>query len=491
MLKTHIKLKPLLASILFVFASTTASAGLAYASNANANNNKPAGNNGTIKIDGTDIDQLHDNDPHVACTFSVNWFGFDEGTRNTTVTFDAQEPTSKDQLLTQDSTFTGSGAGNTLDFSNSYDLTSALSGYTPQPQQGYHVKLTVTTDGSQGNDTKSKVFWVGPCATTVETQTVTATAPGTTTPTCGLQTETVTPPSISGITWSPSGVTVLSAGQSITYTATANSGYALADGSQNSWTFTNSFDNSDCGQTQGDTTTLVTPTEPDHTTPSCQVQSETVTPPNIPGVVWSPNGPTVLNSSNLSVTYTATPDTGYSFPAKIITSWTYNYVLDADCSSGQVLGDEVVVVTPGDPDPIFTDATCSAGGSYTVVAKDGVIYKDADGNEVQAGTYSVANGTTITITAYPANDSVEFSRDAQTVWTHTFNPPTCTHVLGDSTSSTTPHVLGAQATLLNTGPGASPVLTTFFATTIIALTMLVRSSTPKRAATRKIPVKFL
>ena len=33
----------------------------------------------------------------------------------------------------------------------------------PHPQQGYHVKLTVSTPRSKGNDTKTKVFWVAPC----------------------------------------------------------------------------------------------------------------------------------------------------------------------------------------------------------------------------------------------------------------------------------------------------------------------------------------
>ena len=41
--------------------------------------------------------------------------------------------------------------------------TLALSAYPVHPQQGYHVKLTVNADGSQGADTKHKVFWVGPC----------------------------------------------------------------------------------------------------------------------------------------------------------------------------------------------------------------------------------------------------------------------------------------------------------------------------------------
>ena len=37
-----------------------------------------------------------------------------------------------------------------------------------QPQQGIHVRLTVTTPGARGNDTKSKVFWVEDCQPEVE-----------------------------------------------------------------------------------------------------------------------------------------------------------------------------------------------------------------------------------------------------------------------------------------------------------------------------------
>ena len=43
-------------------------------------------------------------------------------------------------------------------------LTAALVGITPQQNQGWHVTLTVNTDGAQGSDVKHKVFWVQDCA---------------------------------------------------------------------------------------------------------------------------------------------------------------------------------------------------------------------------------------------------------------------------------------------------------------------------------------
>lgn len=128
----------------------------------------PAGNNGTVKIDALDWDNHPNNEPHVGCTFEVDFYGFDEGDLWADVVFEAHPPTGQGVLLT-DSIFIGgddnSGGGSEAgwDASRQYDLTSALSAYPVHPQQGYHVKLTIHADGSQGADTKHKVFWVGPC----------------------------------------------------------------------------------------------------------------------------------------------------------------------------------------------------------------------------------------------------------------------------------------------------------------------------------------
>ena len=128
----------------------------------------PPGNNGTVKIDGVEWDNHPNNEPHVGCTFEVDFYGFDEGDLWADVIFEAHPPTGHGVLLT-DSIFIGgddnSGGGSEAgwDASRQYDLTSALSAYPVHSQQGYHVKLTVHADGSQGADTKHKVFWVGPC----------------------------------------------------------------------------------------------------------------------------------------------------------------------------------------------------------------------------------------------------------------------------------------------------------------------------------------
>lgn len=127
-----------------------------------------AGNNGTIKVDGVEFDSHPDNQPHVGCTFEVDFYGYDLGDYDAEVTFEAQAPTGDGVLLT-DTVFIGeddsSGAATPegLDAHVEYDLTSVLAGFEPQPQQGYHVSLTINAEYAQGADVKHKTFWVEGC----------------------------------------------------------------------------------------------------------------------------------------------------------------------------------------------------------------------------------------------------------------------------------------------------------------------------------------
>ena len=126
----------------------------------------PPGNNGTVKIDGRPFDRAPDNEPHVGCVFQVDFYGFDQGDYNAAVTFTVKPPTGSRAVLLQDTVFIGedaAGGGTDVDAQRSYDLSTALAGYTPH-RQGYHVKLTVNAPGSLGADTKHKVFWVRACA---------------------------------------------------------------------------------------------------------------------------------------------------------------------------------------------------------------------------------------------------------------------------------------------------------------------------------------
>jgi len=160
----------------------------------------PPGNNGTIKVDREPFDDAPDNEPHVGCTFQVDSYGFDEGDLNADVTFTAHPPTGDRQVVLTDTVFIGeddnSGGGSEAGLDASKTYTLDLTGITPHPEQGVHVKLTINADGSQGADTKYKVFWVTGCETppTTTTTTVgqtTTTITGQTTTTVGATTTTV------------------------------------------------------------------------------------------------------------------------------------------------------------------------------------------------------------------------------------------------------------------------------------------------------------
>jgi hypothetical protein len=158
----------------------------------------PPGNNGTVKIDNTPFDDHPNNEPHVGCVFQVDFYGFDEGDLFADVEFAVHPPTGPFVSVLTDVVFIGeddnSGGGSEagLDASETYDLSGSLAAFAPHPQQGWHVKLTVHADGSQGADTKHKVFWVEGCTpptttttapTTTTTGSTTTTAPPTTTST--------------------------------------------------------------------------------------------------------------------------------------------------------------------------------------------------------------------------------------------------------------------------------------------------------------------
>ena len=144
---------------------TTLLSALALAAPAAADGDAPAGNNGHIKIDDVAMDDGSENVPHPGCTFVVDFFGYDVGTRTATLVFEGQEPTGGGELLVDSWTFevTSRETGNELNASRTVDLSSALAGIEPHPLQGWHVKLTVHVDGAQGADVKHKVFWVSEC----------------------------------------------------------------------------------------------------------------------------------------------------------------------------------------------------------------------------------------------------------------------------------------------------------------------------------------
>jgi hypothetical protein len=178
----------------------------------------PAGDNGTIKLDKVVFDDVPNNEPHVGCNFQVDFYGFDEGDLNAEVTFEAHPPTLRsgsDQVLLADTVFIGqdsnAGGGSEAGLDASKEYTLDLTGITPHPQQGVHVKLTIHADGAAGNDTKYKVFWVTGCAppgsTTTTTVGQTTTTVGETTTTTGPEQTTTTAPEETTTTGAPTTTT--------------------------------------------------------------------------------------------------------------------------------------------------------------------------------------------------------------------------------------------------------------------------------------------
>lgn len=192
-----------------VIALSIGSAGLAAASGngtPGVGASNPPGNNGTIKLETSDlvpVGSADANHPHVTCTFSLNFFGFDSGTQSATVNFTGQPPSGKFVAVAplvgpNAFTFTGHGAGNTLDTSQAYSLDVA--GLYDHPHQGYHIKVLVTVSGSQGANTKYKVFWYQPCGSGSGGQvtTTTSTVPPSTTTSTSTTTTTLAPSTNTG-----------------------------------------------------------------------------------------------------------------------------------------------------------------------------------------------------------------------------------------------------------------------------------------------------
>jgi hypothetical protein len=127
----------------------------------------PAGNNGTFKVDGLAFDDGLGNEPHVSCGFRLKFYGFDEG-QTGDITIAGQAPSGsgvvsqKDDVLLSDDA--AGGGPNDVDAVVTYTMDDLdLSGLTAHPQQGYHVKVTLSTDTPGG--VKHKVFWIEPCET--------------------------------------------------------------------------------------------------------------------------------------------------------------------------------------------------------------------------------------------------------------------------------------------------------------------------------------
>src|SRR4051794_1644608 len=134
-----------------------------------ADGNAPPGNNGHIQIDEFLMDGGNGNNPHVACGFSVTFFGYDAGAQHATIDVTPAAPTAGGTPFSVPASWTTDTrtSGNQLDANvpiSPAQLAAALKGITPA-NQGFHVRVDVTVTGSQGADGKHKMLWVEPCAT--------------------------------------------------------------------------------------------------------------------------------------------------------------------------------------------------------------------------------------------------------------------------------------------------------------------------------------
>jgi hypothetical protein len=195
---------------------------------ASATGDEPPGANGSVKIDEAPVDSDPSNEPHVGCGFSLQFFGFDEGTNTASVTFEAWPGTGDKTgvgALKGAASFTFDGErppGNALNHTEDYLLdTSEL---TPNDKGEVHIKVDVTVTDAGGKVAfhKYKVFWTGACLDDDETPTPTPTPTVTETPT---ETPSVTPTPTATTTVSPSpGPTAFDGGLDGGLDATSSSG---------------------------------------------------------------------------------------------------------------------------------------------------------------------------------------------------------------------------------------------------------------------------
>lgn len=141
----------------------------------------PKGSNGHVKVDDDSLDgdtnnghgnggndNGNGNDPHLNCTFNIEWYGYDTSKEiYSTVNFISQAPTA-DADITVVSGDTHPKLDSNGGWVETYTLNFSGEG-DPQHNHGYHVMITIDTEGTIGADQKHKTFWVeGDCTPTSE-----------------------------------------------------------------------------------------------------------------------------------------------------------------------------------------------------------------------------------------------------------------------------------------------------------------------------------
>lgn len=384
------------------------------------------GNNGTVKINDEVVndDGGNQNEPQLnSCTVWVRWYGYDEGARTSTVTFESQSPTTAGQLVSpvgpQNANFTAPEpvTGNTLSSEKSYTL--SFSG--APAAQGYHVKVTVTTDKSKGNDTKSKVFWLpSSCGPATVTPDFTLTG------ICGVNNDTVAIPTSNDYTASAPVWDNVNHKVSVTFT--------IKDGVNK--VFSNYAKTITITKDELNTETVCTPPPSQIANPTINLQG--VCGPHNDNVTVSTSadytaGTPTWNAGVVSVTFTIKDGVN-----KVFSNGQKTITVTAQESDTSICP---VTVTPAAPQ--FAEPTCEVtSGRIIIPATQGITYK-INGVEKVAGTYTAAAGATVVVTATILPGYV-LAGNAQSSWTHTFGTiGQCT--LGDTDHC--PNITGSQVTV--------------------------------------------
>ena len=137
--------------------------------------NGQGGGSGIIKLDRQPFDQAPNNEPHVGCTFQVDFYNYPKGI-TARYTFSLWHPTGPAALDDASGSLElqndDANGGQDLDGEVEVDLGPALndSGIEPHRHNGWHVKLVVRARSTSGADQKQKVFWVRECAAQATTE---------------------------------------------------------------------------------------------------------------------------------------------------------------------------------------------------------------------------------------------------------------------------------------------------------------------------------
>jgi hypothetical protein len=196
---------------------------------------------------------------------------------------------------------------------------------------------------------------------------------------------------------------------------------------------------------------VVTPTEPTFVAPTCD-EYGSFTIPAKTGVVYKVDDEVVTAGTyavedDEKITIKAYALEGYELTGT--TKWSYSFEAPTDCDEEQ----ETVVPTA----VTFVAPTCTAKGTYTIPAKEGVLYQ-IGGVTKAAGTYTAENGTSVTVVAV-ADEGYELGEGAVKSWTYTFTAPTnCGQTLGTSTTTPSVPVAATPASLPSTGGDVNAVV---------------------------------